>query len=120
ETLRTSAYERLLLLVHRMDVQQVMQRNYSNELSADQFQQVLIADIEAEFEHNYTQQLYVSDTAWLAVLQLKKYTVDLMRHTATQSRSVDAFVETILAHASQKSENLNLQTQILLKKELNA
>lgn len=120
ETLRTSAYERLLLLVHRMDVQQVMQRNYSSDLTVEQFQQALIGEIEAEFEHNYTQQLYVSDAAWLAVLQLKKYTVDLIRNTGAKVGSIDAFVEEVLAYSNQKGENVNLQTQVLLKKELNA
>src|SRR5690606_25336622 len=75
ETLRTAAYERLLLFVHRIDLQQVMQRHYQSGISLQEFQQSMIQEVDAELEHNYTQQLYVSDPAWKSVLALKKYTI---------------------------------------------
>lgn len=123
ETLRTAAYERLLLFVHRIDLQQVMQRHYQSGISLQEFQQSMIQEVEAELEHNYTQQLYVSDAAWKSVLALKKYTIELIRSTAQKlgnSVSVDRFVEEILAQQQKNAENLNLATQILLKNELNA
>ena len=45
----------------------------------------MIQEVEAELEHNYTQQLYVSDAAWKSVLALKKYTIELIRSTAQKS-----------------------------------
>lgn len=66
-TLRLQAYERIILFLERISPNSLLPRVHGNTVSASQFQQELLATIRAEFEHNYSQQIYVTDTAWKSV-----------------------------------------------------
>lgn len=120
---RFAAYERLLLFVHRISPQQVMLRNHNENLAISDFKQMLIADIENEFQHNYTQQLYVSDASWHTVKEVKDLTVNLIR-SAGASLSVDSRIDDFVAIILQKVKELEKNpydaAQIILKKELSA
>ncbi|HMR19202.1 MAG TPA: hypothetical protein PKA53_07870 [Sphingobacterium sp.] len=119
--LRFAAYERLILLVHRISPQQVMLRNHGTPLSVAQFRQAILADIDQEFQHNFTQQLYVSDVAWTAVRDLKDSTIALMRNVGKGLRedaSLDDYVAVVLRHISELDVNPYDAAQVILKKEL--
>lgn len=120
---RFAAYERLLLFVHRISPQQVMLRNHNESLSISEFKQMLIADIENEFQHNYTQQLYVSDAAWYIVKEVKDVTISLIRNTSASlsvDSRIDDFVATILQKLKEMEKNPYDAAQIILKNELSA
>jgi len=120
---RFVAYERLLLFVHRISPQQVMLRNHNESLSISEFKQMLIADIENEFQHNYTQQLYVSDAAWYIVKEVKDVTISLIRNTSASlsvDSRIDDFVATILQKLKEMEKNPYDAAQIILKNELSA
>mgnify|MGYP000892609064 FL=1 len=61
---RLQAYERLVLLLERMELSQVILRNVSLGQTAAQLQQMLMNNIKEEFDHNLSQQLYISSEAW--------------------------------------------------------
>lgn len=69
--LQLQAYERLLLLTDRIALHNLIQRLNTPGLSARDMQLLLIQSIRQEFEHNVTQQLYVSPEAWDAVRNFK-------------------------------------------------
>lgn len=121
--LRFAAYERLALFVHRISPDQVMMRHHDSGMSVSQFKQAVIADVESEFQHNFTQQLYVSDAAWTIVKDLKSNTVDLMRNAnkgVTGEVSLDVYIEIVLKHMKGLDVNPYEGAQILLKRELSA
>jgi hypothetical protein len=62
--IRLQAYERLILLLERISPNNMVRRLNDNNYSAKEFQQILIANIREEFNHNLTQQVYISDEAW--------------------------------------------------------
>ena len=119
--LRFAAYERLLLFSHRITPKEVMLRNHQSHYTIENFKQAIIADIESEYQHNFTQQLYVSDVAWKLVKDLKDNTVSLFRNTS-QNLSVDAtldqFIAIVLKHVQEQEVNPYEATQLLLKREL--
>lgn len=78
--LRLQAYERLILFVERISPVNMLVRLHEQDLSAADFEQHLISEIRAEYQHNVTQQLYVSDVAWSVISQLKDNTVALIRN----------------------------------------
>jgi len=78
--LRLQAYERLVLLVERINPANMLPRIHEPELSAADFAHILINEIRSEYQHNLTQQLYVSDAAWEVTRQLKENTVALIRN----------------------------------------
>jgi hypothetical protein len=68
---RLQAYERLALLLERMKPESLLLRNSSNNLSAGQYRTILLTTIRSEFEHNLSQQVYVSDLLWVATKNAK-------------------------------------------------
>jgi translation initiation factor 2B subunit (eIF-2B alpha/beta/delta family) len=47
-------------------------------MSAREMQGLVISDIRAEYQHNISQQIYVSDSAWKTVRQVKEDTVSMI------------------------------------------
>ena len=78
--LRLQAYERLILLLERISPEAlVMRANYPAK-TCEMLHKELLHTIRAEFEHNLSQQLYVSDEAWNTVKNAKNYTVTLINN----------------------------------------
>jgi hypothetical protein len=69
--LQLQAYERLILLTDRIALPNLIQRVHQSGLSAREMQSLLNLSIRQEFEHNITQQIYVSAEAWDAVRNYK-------------------------------------------------
>ncbi|HEY4287345.1 MAG TPA: hypothetical protein VGN00_09635 [Puia sp.] len=69
--LQLQAYERLLLLTDRIALPNLIQRLNTPGLSAREMQSLLTQSIRQEFEHNVTQQMYVTPEAWDAVRNFK-------------------------------------------------
>ena len=70
--MQLAAYERLILLVDRIAIHNLISRVSQTHLNARDMQLLLTESIKQEFNHNITQQLYVSADAWTAVKNLKE------------------------------------------------
>jgi hypothetical protein len=70
--LQLQAYERLILLTDRIALPNLIARVNSPGLSARDMQGLLNHSIRQEFEHNITQQIYVSTEAWGVVRDYKE------------------------------------------------
>lgn len=88
--LRLQAYERLTLLMERINPSQLVSR--VNPISDDKnaYQNFIIAQIEQELEHNLTQQIYVSEQCWAIVLTAKNATIQMIRLAAKNEKVIDA------------------------------
>ncbi len=85
--LRLQAYERLILLLERIHPGAVISRLSLEGLSAKQLQMLLTANIQTEFEHNLSQQLYISSEAWNLVSSAKNELVKFINLFAAQQSS---------------------------------
>jgi hypothetical protein len=65
--LRLQAYERLMIFLERISPPNLFVRFEKEGLTSDQMQKILIASIREEYEHNLSQQIYVSSEAWRLV-----------------------------------------------------
>lgn len=81
--LQLQAYERLVLLADRIALPNVISRMNQPGLPARDMQAVLIQTIRQEFEHNITQQIYVSAEAWEAVRNLKEQNILIVNKVAS-------------------------------------
>ena len=70
--LRLQAYERIVLLLERISPNNILVRLNSAGISAPEFHRQLQQEIRAEYEHNLSQQLYVSADAWTLVREAKE------------------------------------------------
>jgi len=64
---RMQAYERIILLLERITPENLIRRTLKVTLSARMFQGELIAAIRSEYDHNVSQQVYMSPAAWAMV-----------------------------------------------------
>jgi len=71
---RLQAYERLILLLERIEPAGLVIRTNVPGMTASQLQTALVQTIRSEFEHNLSQQLYVSNSVW-----------ELLRHAREES-----------------------------------
>lgn len=69
--LRIQAYERLILLIERINPSQILLRIVPQNEDLKSYQNEVILQIEKEFEHNITQQIYVSAQCWKSILMAK-------------------------------------------------
>lgn len=74
-TLQLQAYERLVLLADRIALPNLIGRVGYEGLSLKEMQTLLIQTIRQEFEHNITQQIYVSKAAWEAITNFKEQNI---------------------------------------------
>jgi hypothetical protein len=69
--LKLQAYERLTLFIHRVSPENLIPRVTQPSMTANQLKMALLHNIQEEFEHNITQQVYVSPGVWAAVTAFK-------------------------------------------------
>lgn len=81
---RLQAYERMVLLLERMSPGSLVLRVSKPEFTAFQLQTALIRNIREEFEHNLSQQLYISSQAWNMIKNAKEETVKLINTAASK------------------------------------
>lgn len=62
--IRFQAYERVCLFLERINPGNLILRLNASEYNAKEFQHILIREIREEFNHNLSQQVYMSDEAW--------------------------------------------------------
>jgi hypothetical protein len=67
-----AAYERLTLLAERIALPNLISRLNDSSISSREMQSILTDNIKQEYDHNVSQQIYVTTDAWNAVRNLKE------------------------------------------------
>ena len=65
--LKLQAYERVVLFLERISLESLLVRVSTPGMSAQQLHSALLTTIRTEFEHNLSQQVYISPQAWEVV-----------------------------------------------------
>ena len=86
--LRLQAYERIILFLERISFENLLIRKDQTHTTVQGFQQHLVSSIRSEYEHNISQQIYVSEEAWKVVRMTKENAIKLV-NTASQSLDPD-------------------------------
>ncbi len=81
-SLRLQAHERLILFAERINPANLLLAVHDKALSKAGMQAVLLEQIRAEYQHNVSQQLYVSGGLWQTVLKLKEDTIALVNNVS--------------------------------------
>lgn len=80
--LTLQAYERIVLFMERIEPSNLVMRSKTNEMTAQQLHGTLLNNIREEYEHNVSQQIYVSDNAWNLTKQAKEETINIINLAA--------------------------------------
>ena len=119
--LRLQAYERLILLLERISPNNMVLRVHKKGMSARFFQLELIKTIRAEYEHNLTQQLYVSSSSWRIVTGAKEEMLKLVSLAASglEKEATAEDLSAVLIKNTAEVQNLPTKVAIeFLKKEV--
>lgn len=88
--IRLQAYERMVLLLERINPSQLLLRIAPTSTSKQDYSTLLAHQIQTEFEHNLTQQIYVTAETWNMILKAKNSTVQMIRKNAIREDIADA------------------------------
>lgn len=119
---RLQAYERMALFCSRIELSQVLVRSHSEKMSAGDLKASMILNIEDEFSHNITQQMYMSEDLWNIILLAKSEAIGIVKSIAAQvgeQASDEAFIQAFIASSKEEPQMGYLQAQSGIKKEVN-
>lgn len=75
---RLQAYERMAMFLERMEPNQLILRLNDGSSTNSDLRMLLIASIRAEFEHNLSQQIYLSTDVWNRICNAKEETIRII------------------------------------------
>lgn len=118
--IRLQAYERVVLFLERINPSSMVMRS-NKAVSASMLQAELLKTIRSEFEHNLSQQIYMSTKAWEAVIRAKEETIKLINVASTKVSPQSSGMELAQAIITVSSQLTELPTKVaidLIKREI--
>lgn len=100
--IKLQAYERMLLFCERINPAKLLLRVKPISSDTGSYLQLLIANIEQEFEHNMVQQIYISDDCWTAIIAAKSAVIKTLKQLSEEADTANNFREKVLLHYSQQ------------------
>ncbi len=96
--LRLQAFERMVLFLERINPTKLLIRITPLSSDKNDYENYVIAQIEQEFEHNLTQQIYMTDECWTIIVTAKNATIQMIRKANMNERvdTADKLREVIL------------------------
>lgn len=82
--LRLQAYERLTLFIERIHNRALVARVYQAGMTVSDLRYALVATINGEWEHNLSQQIYVTRQVWETVKGVKEQETAMIHQLASQ------------------------------------
>jgi len=102
--IRLQAYERMSLFLERIKPSKLLLRVHPTSSNKEDYESLLIANIEQEFDHNLAQQIYVTDKCWSITSTAKNATIQMIRKATSSDKvdSADKLREAILSDLLEK------------------
>ncbi len=94
--IRLQAYERMLLFCERINPIKMLIRVKPVGNNTDDYLQLVLKQIDQEFEHNLVQQLYISEECWNVIIASKTSVINRLKQVAISSNSASDFRENVL------------------------
>jgi hypothetical protein len=88
--MRLQAYERITLFLERIDLHKLLVRvkPFSEEAAA--YEALLVKNIEQEYDHNLSQQIYLTSDCWNLIVSAKNATIHVIRQSAMHEKNATA------------------------------
>ncbi len=92
-SLRLQAYERIILFLERIKPESMVMRIAQSNMTVFELQRALLNNIREEFEHNLSQQIYLSSDAWSVVVAARQSINQLVSSTADEHKPDDPYMD---------------------------
>jgi len=106
--LRLQAYERIVLFIDRVNPANLLIRLNGPAYSAAELHSLIVTEIRNEYQHNITQQLYVTTRAWGVVKRVKDDTLGIVNNAVKalpENATGMELSKIILTHLSKLEDN---------------
>ncbi len=102
--IKLQAYERLVLFLERISPDKLLLRIHPLNDDKKSYESLLTKTIDQEFEHNLTQQIYISLESWNTIKAAKNATIGIIRKVALKEdiNSANEMREVILKELVEK------------------
>ena len=120
--LKLQAYERMILFLERISPQNLIIQYNDGIASANGLKHLMEAAVNQEFNHNLSQQIYVSNQAWNIIKVVKEEVIQLLHTTASSMNANSTGVDYSKAIVDRMMEENRIPTQKaidFLKAEIN-
>lgn len=118
--IRLRAYERLALMLERTQPEHMLMELEVSTMTVQQVQQRLLQTIRLEFDHNMSQQIYVSEPVWEQIMaargQMMAFVTAMAVQLPPESTSLD-YAKVLLTAYSTNGETANEKALRALKEE---
>jgi len=94
--IKLQAYERLMLFCDRINPVKMLMRVQPISNNTEDYLQLLLANVEQEFEHNLVQQIYISEETWTTICITKNAVINKLKQVAENANSANDFRENVL------------------------
>ena len=118
--MRLQAYERLTLLCERINIPNLIKRLRAEGASVNDLRFALLIGIQQEFEHNVTQQIYVSDNLWNILRIARDNTAEIINIAAEKldpKADSNALTEGIFTILSEQKADSLAKAQAAIRQE---
>lgn len=104
---RLQAYERMALFLERVAPQNLLVRLNTSPMPAKEFHQLLLSEIRNEYNHNVSQQVYMSEEVWEQIKNAKEDLIVTINDSASEM-GVEAISLDLAKKIFEKSINKNI------------
>jgi hypothetical protein len=101
---RLQAYERMALFLERVSPQNLLVRLNTSAMPSKEFHQLLLSEIRNEYNHNVSQQVYMSEEVWEQIKNAKEDLIVTINDAASEM-SVDSISLDLAKKVFEKSIN---------------
>lgn len=101
---KVNAYERLALLCERIKIDKLIIRLRSENSGVENLRSAMMVAIQQEYDHNITQQVYVSHELWEIITLAKDETITMIQDAAkeTSRDSIDEYIDNLFKEMQER------------------
>ncbi|MBT8221467.1 MAG: hypothetical protein KJP00_16685 [Bacteroidia bacterium] len=118
--LKMQAYERLAMLCERSEIPSLLSRFYKKDLKAKELLYTMLAAAKQEYDHNITQQVYVSDNLWKIIQVARNQNIAILESIGESidlDASAEIFREAIAQHFKEHPQDPLVTARSAIRKE---
>jgi hypothetical protein len=118
--IKLQAYERLALFLERISLTNLLTRVHPISTKKEDYQYLLTQTVVQEFEHNISQQIYVSEECWNIILTAMNSNIQYIRNCDSSNNilTADNFRELVLTKTIKDTSSTGIALSFL-KNEVN-
>ena len=116
--LRLQAYERMALFLERIAITSLVVRIAPKSADKAEYENLLIKHIENEYEHNLSQQIYMSDECWNIIKAAKNATIQAIRKAGMSESDTASKLREDILNVTMDMQSPSTTALAYIKKEI--